>query len=279
MAAGLPSLTHLACGVLIAVYAWGRFNTPPSNRSSTRQALYWWSAAGYVLSALALFVVLSVLLNAGPWRSLLLRKSDTPSLPAPLIATLALTTLLPSVPLLKRLDEWFLSVFLDWAEIPAEVKRRSAAMLPSSFAISSEDVARLREAFGDDFGDNLVRHFRARRGEGLELSQYRLTRVAKLSDRIHRLAGEPRYARFFAETDAELTEIDRRVAEFLRRSANSLTLAERVHELTDRAAYEELMEERRETFARDCREIFIALARYLAHAVLRSEFERKGDCP
>ena len=171
MGPDLPSLTYPACGALIAIYAWGRFNTLPTNRSSTRQALYWWSAAGYVLSALGLFVVLSVLLNVGPWRNLLLGENNDASLPAPLIATLALTTLLPSTPMLKRLDEWFLSVFLDWAEIPAEVKRRAAAMLPSSFLVSREDVDRLREAFGDDYGDHLVRHFRERRGEGLELSQ------------------------------------------------------------------------------------------------------------
>jgi hypothetical protein len=53
---GSPAvLTYAACGLLIVVYASGRFNTPPSNRSSTRQTLYWWSCAGYVLSALALF--------------------------------------------------------------------------------------------------------------------------------------------------------------------------------------------------------------------------------
>ena len=219
MGPDLPSLTYPACGALIAIYAWGRFNTPPTNRSSTRQALYWWSAAGYVLSALGLFVVLSVLLNVGPWRNLLLGENNDASLPAPLIATLALTTLLPSTPMLKRLDEWFLSVFLDWAEIPAEVKRRAVAMLPSSFLVSREDVDRLREAFGDDYGDHLVRHFRERRGEGLELSQYRLTRVAKLFDCVHKLGGEPRYARFFAEAEAELGELDRKAGEFLRRSA------------------------------------------------------------
>ena len=62
-------LTHLgaylACGVLIIFYAWDRFSTPASNRSSTRQALYWWGCAGYIVSALAVFAVLSVLLQVG----------------------------------------------------------------------------------------------------------------------------------------------------------------------------------------------------------------------
>ena len=54
---------YLVCGVLITFYAWDRFSTPASNRSSTRQALYWWGCAGYIVSALALFAVLSVLLQ------------------------------------------------------------------------------------------------------------------------------------------------------------------------------------------------------------------------
>jgi hypothetical protein len=29
------TLTYATCGLLIIAYAWARFNTPPSNRSST----------------------------------------------------------------------------------------------------------------------------------------------------------------------------------------------------------------------------------------------------
>ena len=271
------NLTYAACGLLIALYAWGRFNTPPSNRSSTRQTLYWSSAAGYVLSALALFVALVILLKAGPWRKLLIGGADDPSLPVPLVATLAMTTLLPSIPILKSLDEWLLSVFLDWGEIPAEVKRRAASLTPHSFSVSRQDVAELRETYADgSCGDDLAGHLSERRGERLELSQYRLTRVVKLYDRIRRLAGEQRYARFFAAAEADFGELDRQTVEFLRRSATSLTIAERLRALEDKTAYEELVRDRREAFAQACREIFIALARFLARAVLRSEANEKG---
>jgi len=270
-------LAYAACGGLIVVYALGRFNTPPSNRSSTRQALYWSSCLGYVLSALALFAALSILLQAGPWRSALLGPADQPALPVPLITTLALTTLLPSIPVLKRVDEWLLSVFLDWAEIPAEVKRRAAAMTPRSFTVTEEDVAELRETYGDNgYGDRLACHLRERGGDGLQLSLYRFTRVVKLYDRICKLAGEPRYARFFAEADKEFAELDRQAADFLRRSAASLTIAERLRALEEEVAYEELMRERREAFGQGCRDMFRALALFLARAVLRSEASEKG---
>jgi hypothetical protein len=270
-------LAYVACGGLIVVYALGRFNTPSSNRSSTRQALYWSSCLGYVLSALALFAALSILLQSGPWRSALLGPADQPTLPVPLIATLALTTLLPSIPVLRRVDEWLLSVFLDWAEIPAEVKRRAAAMTPQSFAVTKEDVAELRETYGDNgCGERLACHLVERGGEGFQLSLFRFTRVVKLYDRVCKLAGEPRYARFFAEADKEFTELDRQAADFLRRSAASLTIAERLRALEEKAAYEELIRERREAFGQSCRDMFRALALFLARAVLRSEASERG---
>lgn len=271
------NLTYAACGLLIVAYAWARFNTPPSNRSSTRQALYWSSGIGYVLSALVLFTALSILLNAGPWRKFLLGPSDDPALPAPLIATLAMTTLLPAIPILKRIDEWFLSIFLDWAEIPGEVRRRTATMTLENFSVTQNDVATLKQAYVEaGYGDTLARHLRERGSDGLELSQQWFTRVVKLYDRICKLAGEPRYGRFFAEATAEFEELNRKAADFLRRGATSLTLAERLRAAEKEVTYNELMQERREDFANGCRDMFRLLALFLARAILRSEASETG---
>ena len=271
------TLTYAACGLLIIAYAWARFNTPPSNRSSTRQALYWSSAIGYVLSALAMFAALSILLNAGPWRKLLLGPADDPALPAPLIATLAMTTLLPVVPTLKRIDEWFLSIFLDWAEIPGEIRRRATTMTLENFSVTKEDVTALRQGYIEaGYSDTLAHHLRRRGTEGLEVSQQRLTRVVKLYDRVCKLANEPRYRHFFAETASEFEELDRTTSGFLRRAATSLTLAERLRMAETAATYDELVQERREEFANNCRETFRVLALFLARAVLRSESSEMG---
>jgi hypothetical protein len=270
------NLAYGACGLLIVIYAWGRFNTPPSNRSSTSQKLYWSSCAGYVLSALAVFVALVILLKSGPWRQILIPSGDNASLPVPLVATLAMTTLLPSLPMLKRVDEWFLAIFLDWAEIPGEVKRRAAGLTPESFQVTREDVVELREAYGDgSYGNTLADHLRQGSGEGLELSQCRFTRVVKLHHRINKLAGASRYSDFFVESDQDWTELDRKTSDFLRRSAVSLSLAERLRAVDNAEAYEELVEERRQQFAQSCQEIFRALALFLARAVLRSEASEK----
>jgi hypothetical protein len=271
MGANRFTLADVACASLILIYAWDRFNTPSSNRSSTRQTLYWWSCMGYMLSALMLFVVLSLLLRFGPWRAALLGWVDNPSLPAPLIATLAMTTLLSSVPVLKNVDGWILSTFLNWGAIPAEVKRRAATMIPRSFSVSDEEVTALRDSFGDGtYGGTIGHHLCARDGEGLAQSQYRFTKVLKLYDQIKKLTGEPDYSRFFSEAADEFGALERKLESFLRRSDTSLNLMERLGSV-DAPAIGELLEERREIFAEGCRDMFREQALFLARAVLRSE--------
>ncbi len=270
------NLTYAACGVLIIRLRVGAFqhaplqplDDPPGPLLVERHRLCA-QRAGAVRGTVDL-------LNAGPWK-LLLGPADDPALPAPLIASLAMTTLLPSIPTLKRVDGWFLSIFLDWAEIPGEVRRRAAAMTLENFSVTREDVAALRQSYIEaGYGDTLARHLRRRGGDGLELSQQRLTRVVKLYDRLCKLAGEPRYGRFFAETASEFDELHRKTADFLRRAATSLTLAERLRAAEKEVTFDELVQERREDFANNCREVFRALALFLARAVLRSETSETG---
>lgn len=168
-----------------------------------------------------------------------------------------------------------MSAFLNWAAIPAEVKRRAATLTPQSFCVTDDDVTALRDTYGDgSYGDTVADHLRARSGEGLEQSQFRFTRLVKLYDQIKKLAGEPGYSRFFSEAADEFAALERDVAVFLRRSDFSLTLAARLRSI-ETQAIGELMQERREIFAEGCRDMFRELALFLARAVLRSEASEK----
>jgi hypothetical protein len=283
-------IAYVICAALIVVYAWDRFNTPPTNRSSTRQLLYWESCVGYVLSALGLFGALSLLLEQPVWRELLGLK-DNQSMPAPLLATLALTTLLPRVPMLNRLDRWLLDLFLDLGAIPAEVKRRAAALRPHDFIVTAADVKALTEAGGDDglgvSGDAFAHHLRYRGAAGLELSRLRFTRVVKLYSEIHKLAAEPRYSRFFDQNADDFTALKTDVDGFIRGAVTELEIEARLHTLIDEASrhealhglvdasYQEVVQKRERKFAEDCRQRFILMARFLARAVLRSESSEK----
>ena len=256
------NVAYVICAALIVVYAWDRFNTPPSNRSSTRQLLYWQSCVGYILSAVGLFAALSLLLEQAVWRELF-HLQDNESLPAPLLATLAMTTLLPRVPLLSRLDRGLLDLFLDWGAIPAEVKRRSAALTPHSFTVTSADVEALRDRTDDE---TLAAHLRDRGVTGLERSRLRFTRMLKLFSQIQQLAAEPRYSRFFDQNADEYAALGRRVEGFIPDAVGTLDRAARLHALAADAAYQELLQDRFQTFGADCRERFIMMARFLARA-------------
>jgi len=268
-------LANVSCGLLIVVYAWGRFNTPPSNRQTTRRALYWWSCIGYMGSAVALFAALSILLQQpGGWRDLL-GIPDKPTLSAPLLATLAMTTLLSSVPILKDIDSWLVSQFQEWGAIPAEAKRRAAAMMPSIYMVTPRDVGALHETYDGAYGDTLTRHLRHEGAAGVEKAELRFTRVVKLYDQIQQLESRSNYGRFFAESAEEWADIERQVDKFLQRAVEWLDRAVRLHKV-DAVSYAELMDDRHEVFARDCRDVFITLVGFLARAVLRSEGSERG---
>jgi hypothetical protein len=268
----MTGLTYVACGALIAIYAYQRFNTPSSNRSSTQRSLFWVSCAGYVLTALILFIVLSMALSHGALRQMLFGGNDKSDLPAPLIATLGMTTMLPAIPLLKQVDAFILKWFLDWGNIPAEVRRQAAEMTPESFTVDEGDIGPLRAEYGDGaYGATLAEHLTAERGDGIHLSRYRLTRVVKLYDRVRRLEKEPRYARFFADVAEDYAALQEQVTTFLRRSAAALSIASQLREHEADASVDDLIRERRELFAETCRFTFRQLALFMAKAVLRSE--------
>src|SRR4051794_3815217 len=269
MPEGLNMLSYGGCAVLIALYAWERFNTPSSNRYSTLRGLYWSSCVGYVCSALLLFAALSLLLEAPAWRTLL-SLNGKESMPAPFIATLALTTLLQSVPYLKQVDRRLLSAFQELGAIPAEVRRRAAAMMPSSFAVSAAAVTTLRDRYEGGYGEHFPDHLRDQGISGFEKSQLRFTRVAVLYDRILQLATETRYERFFAENESEFDALKERMQAFMRRAVKSLDSIARAggssqpgkrSAIVNDEVYQELMAEWHERFAADCREHFIVLAR------------------
>ncbi len=263
-------LTDIACAALILVYAWDRFNTPSTNRSSTRRALYWEACLGYLVSALVLYAALSALLGQADWRSLL-GLQEAPALPAPLLATLVMTTLMPRVPLVNQIDRRLLDFFLECAAIPAEAKRRAASLTPPSLSLTAADIDMLRGIYDDAYGDSFAAHLRDHGERGLERARLRFTRIVKIYAELQLLAELPRYSRFFAENADQFAALGEQVEKFIRSAVDKLDLAARLEAAASGPAFDELMEERYDSFAEACREQFSAMARFLAQAVLRSE--------
>jgi hypothetical protein len=97
----------------------------------------------------------------------------------------------------------------------------------------------------------------------------------KLYGELQALAEMPRYGRFFAQNSDQFASLGTQLDNFIRGAVEKLDLAARLQAQVAGSAYQELLEERYQSFAEDCREQFIAMARLLSQAVLRSEPSEK----
>ena len=120
-------LPQVFAGVLVALYAWKRYGTPSSNRSSTTRAQFYFTCCAYVLCALSLFLMLSSLLAQPEAKKFVTFGVTLPDeatkLSAPFLSALFLTTLLPSIPFVSEIDSALLKFFQHLGSIPIEVRR------------------------------------------------------------------------------------------------------------------------------------------------------------
>jgi len=156
-------------GVCIVVYAWSRFNTPATWRSTTTSWQYMLALAGYVLAALVLWFVLARVVNTNPQVVSLLAFGSSNAadpgleaalgklsgLSAPLLAALFLTTLLPRLPVLAKVDDALQRAFRELGAIPRKARQLSTLLRRASFTVPVADQGEVRrrlEAQGLDAG-------------------------------------------------------------------------------------------------------------------------------
>lgn len=141
------------CGVLVALYAWERYNTPETNRISTTRSLFLFTGAGYVAASLTLFLLLcKVALNPGVL-PLELEPAQTfiaDYFPPSALAALLLTTLLPNTPIVSVADMWLLKRFQTWGRIPQGVRNLADKLTPEALQLGAEDITQLQAWIGND---------------------------------------------------------------------------------------------------------------------------------
>lgn len=135
--------SYLVATVLVCVYAANRFNTPRAVRSQTSRVQYYSSLAVYVLSCEALMLCFTWLLQQEPAVVSTLLGEDNATIPqdlaglqTPLVSALILTALLPTFPVLHKVDAWMLRAFHKLGAIPLNAVRWSQRMGQASFKIS-----------------------------------------------------------------------------------------------------------------------------------------------
>jgi hypothetical protein len=100
--------------------------------------------------------------------------SSEASLPVPLIATLAMTTLLPSLPILKRVDSWLLSN----SQLGRYLSRGTVADGedgPRGLYCDQNGCRGASRILRGRYGDTFTEHLREEATGGLKRSEYRFT--------------------------------------------------------------------------------------------------------
>lgn len=147
---------YLFGGLCIVVYAWSRFNTPATWRSTTTSWQYMLALAGYVVAALVLWFVLARLVDTNPQLVSFLAGpaavdadlensiARLSGLSAPLLAALFLTTLLPRLPVLLKIDLALQRAFRELGAIPHKARQLSNLLRRAPFAVPIEDQGEVR---------------------------------------------------------------------------------------------------------------------------------------
>jgi hypothetical protein len=257
----------MICILIMALHADQRFNTPLRQRSTTRRRLYQEARFAYIFLTVSLFVVSALAL--GFWDEL---ERQSPYLQV-LIPLLFLTDGIPHLPFLREIDLAVLEFFKRTAKIPREVERWSLQLRPELLSVKASDLADLKTFIEDESAlrNELQNHLRADEGDGVEISEYRLTRVLMLYKHLTDLALLSRYERFFGDYAEEWAQAKDDFQNFCNRAATALELAAKYRSEHAVAAHKELIEETRDNFRVSCRQVFSQLAVLLAGALVSCE--------
>jgi hypothetical protein len=198
---------HIVAAALTAFYAGNRFATPRTVRSETTRFQYYSSYVTYVISCIGLLMFLSWILAHKPaLLGLLYSPNPIPEelkgLDAPLVAALVLTTLLPSVPVLRDVDSAMLRFFHRMGAIPLGAVRWAQRMNMTQLTISEKLVAdaKLYIANSTLLPDSLAAQLQP--DFTLDSVRFRFTRCLALYVALSYLSGWTGYSADFPEERA-----------------------------------------------------------------------------
>jgi hypothetical protein len=263
----------LACGLVVALNAGRRYNTPETNRFSTTRALFLFTGAGYVAASLAFFFLLSeIVLKPGVLTFLGLEdaqkyiaKFSSP----PVLAAVLLTALLPNAVIVSTADAWLLRRFQAWGRIPLGIRNLADTLTPNLLPIVESDIAGLRAWINrdGDVPDELgarVSTAQADTASGL------LTRVLRLYRELEALRVVSVYAKAFRNWDDAWQTIRADFRIFAAESQAFFVLFDKLSALEGTAG-EDALEQARDRYHEICRKMHAEIAEFLAQLLLNIE--------
>ncbi len=217
---------HFLAAVLTVFYAGNRFATPKTLRSETTRFQYYSSYVTYVVSCLGLLMFLSWILAHKPALLGLLHASspipeELKGLDAPLVAALVLTTLLPSVPVLRDIDSAMLRFFHRMGAIPLGAVRWAQRMNMAQLTISDQLVADTKRYIANStlLPDSLAAQLQP--DFTLDNVRFRFTRCLALYVALSNLSGWAGYSADFPE---ERAAFEKKMSSFFAQSVAFFTL-------------------------------------------------------
>jgi hypothetical protein len=215
--------------VLVGFYAVTRFNTPKTIRTQTSGFQYLASCATYVSSCIGLLMLLAWLLSQHPALLTVLHSGSSESIPeklngldAALVAALALTTLLPTFPVLRDFDACMLRFFHKMGAIPFGAVRWEQRLDAAQFSVGAvllEDAKNFvtnSKSLPDTLIDEL--HSNSR----VDKTRFRFTRDLVLYVALTNLPSWPRFSSDFPEDAAAF---EKRMSSFFAQSVGFFALA------------------------------------------------------
>jgi hypothetical protein len=197
-------------GFVVVLYALDRFETPIPARGTTTFIRYWGARIGYLVSMLGLYLLLAgAVTDAKPILQMIIPEEvigeSQKALPGPLLSALLLTSLLPHISHLKRIDEAVKQWFQRLGNIPMEIRALSGQLKNTRIVISPELMAKLHDTL-EELGvkeewistrENTFRH--------------KWARVAALCASVHQWNTTPPCIRYMDIHRSAFDEISRRV--------------------------------------------------------------------
>ena len=271
----MQNVHELLIGCLfITFYAYGRYNTPPSNRGSTtfgRFSICWMLYASVLLIIYWLFTVfaqvspeiVSRLLShagmAGDGGS-----GKLSALNSPITTALIFITILPNIPVISRIDRNLLQFFWDLGEIPSHAVKLSHRLYRSPYHVNPNLVSRI-ERYAEEY--NIERDSLVFEQESTPSFYWSETCALLLQIEDWKDHQSVRYARFLKNHETDLEEIKAEFATFSTRIASH---NKRVDEVAE-ASLSELRKDIYEHLLSDGQSLLRRCCRFLAHAVLTLE--------
>jgi hypothetical protein len=263
-------------GLLVLLYAHGRFHTPKTIVGSTTLYRYYLAAVLYYAATLLLFGFLAVLVSSSPQILAALQvggegeavSESLRGVSSPILAALLMTALLPNFPVLSRMDAWMLQLFQDLGNIPLEVRTWRDRLAGGELTIPPAGMQALRKRLAEDPRFAAL-HERDLRLDPDESPQHQFARVAYLMTVLEDFSlARRKYPRVLEQFQDEYLSVRQRFEQTAVRAARYFNVVDTQDESI--AATPPVIELKR-SFREHCESVYRDMCQLLARGILMSE--------